>query len=122
MKVTECANGKRGGDTHRYVGVLVEDDLEEVRRENGRGFKMLLRSEDVLLLPVWTWRGAGQICKRTTVTITQVRVFQGFSYISTVHVTRTAARADLMCRSTPESRPAGRQTPQSLTSSPGSGC
>lgn len=30
-------------------------------------------------------------------------------------------QADLMCPSTPESQPAGRQTPQSRTSSPGSG-
>lgn len=29
---------------------------------------------------------------------------------------------DLTCPSIPESRPAARQTPQSLTSSPGSGC
>lgn len=27
---------------------------------------MLLWSEDILLLPIWTWRGAGHICKHTT--------------------------------------------------------
>lgn len=59
--------GKRrdGGDTHRYICVLVENDLEEVRREYGRGFKMLLRSADVLFLPIQTRRGTGQICQST---------------------------------------------------------
>lgn len=58
----DVATGEEGRDTDRYVGVLVEDDLEEVRGEDRRGFEMLLRSEDVLLLAVGTRRGAGQIC------------------------------------------------------------
>jgi len=49
------------GQAHGYVGVLVEDDLEEVRRQNGRGFESLLGLEDVLLLSVRSRRGAGQI-------------------------------------------------------------
>lgn len=63
-------NRKDGGDTDRYVRVLVENDLKEVRRENRRGFEMLLGSDDVLFLPVRTWRGAGQICKQATATVT----------------------------------------------------
>lgn len=61
---------KGGGDTDGYIGVLVENDLKEVRGEYRWGFEMLLRSEDVLLLPIWTWRGAGQICKHTKAPIT----------------------------------------------------
>lgn len=36
-------------------------------RKDGGGFQMLLRPEDVLLLSIWTWRGARQICKQTKV-------------------------------------------------------
>lgn len=63
----------RGIETDRYIGVLVENDLKEVRREYWWGLEMLLWSEDVLLLPIWTWRGAGQICEHTTETITLLR-------------------------------------------------
>ena len=61
------ATVKEGADTDGYIGVLVENDLKEVGREYRWSFEMLLGSEDVLLLPVWTWRGAGQICKHTRV-------------------------------------------------------
>lgn len=63
---TESAVWKHGHqeDTDWYIGVFVEDDLKEMRREDGWGFQMLLRSEDILLLSIWTWRGARQICKQ----------------------------------------------------------
>lgn len=51
------------GETDRNVGVLVEDDLKEVRGEYRWGFETLLRSEEVLLLPIRPWGGAGQICE-----------------------------------------------------------
>lgn len=38
--------------THRDIGVLVEDDLEEVRREDGRGFEAFLRPVHIHLLAV----------------------------------------------------------------------
>lgn len=57
----------RRRDTDGYICVLVEDDLKEMRREDGRGFEVLLWSEDVLLLPVRSWGRAGQICKQTRV-------------------------------------------------------
>lgn len=59
----------RRWDTDGYICVLVEDDLKEMRREDGRGFEVLLWSEDVLLLPIRTRRRAGQICKQTRVNI-----------------------------------------------------
>lgn len=73
----ERRGNRKGGDTDRYIGVFVENDLKEVRREYRRGFEMLLGSEDVLLLPIWTRRGAGQICKHITFTITLLTGFQG---------------------------------------------
>lgn len=100
------------GDTHRYICVLVENDLEEVRREYGRGFRMLLRSADVLFLSVWTRRGTGQICQSRN-DLSHRFLFFIQSYIIWV--------TDLRCPSTPGSRPVARQTPQSRTSSPGSG-
>lgn len=63
----EMATVKEGAETDGYIGVFVENDLKEVGREYRWSFEMLLGSEDVLLLPVWTWRGAGQICKHTKV-------------------------------------------------------
>lgn len=45
--------------THRDVGVLVEDDLEEVGREDGRGFEALLGPVHVHLLPIRSRWGAG---------------------------------------------------------------
>lgn len=38
--------------THRDIGVLVQDDLEEVRREDGWGFEALLRPVYVHLLAI----------------------------------------------------------------------
>lgn len=63
MTKTHLDERREGGDIYRDICVLVENDLEEVRREYGRGLKMLLRSADVLFLPIWTRRGTGQICQ-----------------------------------------------------------
>lgn len=40
--------------TYRDIGVFVEDDLEEVRREDGWGFEALLRPVYIHLLAVRT--------------------------------------------------------------------
>lgn len=58
----QTCNNKAAGDTDGNVGVLVKNNLKQVRWENGRGFEVLLGSEDVLLLTVRTWRRAGQVC------------------------------------------------------------
>lgn len=63
MTKTDLDKRRDGGNTHRYICVLVENDLEEVRREYGRGFKVLLGSADVLFLPIWTRRRTRQICQ-----------------------------------------------------------
>lgn len=52
---------RQQGWVARDVGVLVEDDLEEVWGEDGRGFEAFLRPKHVLLLSIGPWRGAGQI-------------------------------------------------------------
>lgn len=51
----------RKKEIYRDVGVLVEDDLEEVWGEDGRGFEAFLRPKHVLLLSIGPWRGARQI-------------------------------------------------------------
>ena len=47
--------------THRYPRVLVEDDLQQVWGEDGRGLEALLGFEHVLFLSIQTWGGAGEI-------------------------------------------------------------
>jgi len=67
-----CKKEDAAEDTDGYIGVFVQDDLKQVRWEYRRGFKVLFRSEAVLLLAIWSWRGAGQVCEDTTVFITQL--------------------------------------------------
>lgn len=48
--------------THRDACVLVQDDLQQVWREDGRGLEPLFRFRDVRLLMVGSRWGAGQLC------------------------------------------------------------
>lgn len=48
--------------THRNPRVLVQDDLEQMRGENGWRFKPLFWFGDVGLLMVGSWWGTGQFC------------------------------------------------------------
>ena len=48
--------------THGNPRVLVQDDLEKMRREDGWCFKPLLWLPDVGLLVVGSWGGTGQLC------------------------------------------------------------
>lgn len=54
--------GAPDGSTHRDARVLVQDDLQQVWREDGRGFESLFWFRDVRLLVVGSWGGAGQLC------------------------------------------------------------
>lgn len=47
--------------THRDARVLVEKHLQQVRRQEGRMFELLLSSDHVGVLLVRTGRGAGQV-------------------------------------------------------------
>lgn len=48
--------------THRNACVLVQDDLQQVWRQDGWGLEALLRLGDIGLLMVGSWWGAGQLC------------------------------------------------------------
>lgn len=52
-----------GRSTHRDARVLVQDDLQQVWREDRWGLEPLFRFRDVRLLMVGSWWGAGQLCR-----------------------------------------------------------
>lgn len=75
MSTTSQGSGRR---THRDARVLVQDDLQQVWREDGRGLEPLFRFRDVRLLMVGSWWGAGQLCREMVTRMLRPKLIYGF--------------------------------------------